>query len=102
MTNTSPLVVPTRGREKALGTNPIAFAAPATNGDCFVLDMATSTAAVGKVELCLRKGTEMPHSWGVDSAGKVGALMCCGSALSRLFLKGTEPFLLPKEPSLRL
>lgn len=72
MTNTSPLVVPTRAKEKALGTNPIAFAAPATNGDCFVLDMATSTAAIGKVELCLRKGTEMPCSWGVDAAGEVG------------------------------
>jgi LDH2 family malate/lactate/ureidoglycolate dehydrogenase len=31
------------------GTNPIAFAAPAKNGDYFLLDMATSTVAYGKV-----------------------------------------------------
>ena len=31
-----------------LGTNPISFAAP-SKGDPFVLDMATSTAAIGKV-----------------------------------------------------
>ena len=35
--------------QAALGTNPIAFAAPGKDGDHFVLDMATSTAAVGKV-----------------------------------------------------
>ncbi len=32
-----------------LGTNPICFAAPAEGSDPFVIDMATSTAAVGKV-----------------------------------------------------
>lgn len=32
-----------------LGTNPISLAAPGLNGDNFVLDMATSTAALGKV-----------------------------------------------------
>ena len=31
------------------GTNPLSFAAPST-GDPFVLDMATSTAAIGKVQ----------------------------------------------------
>jgi len=51
MTNTSPLVMGTRAKICTLGTNPIAFGAPATKGDSFVLDMATSTAAIGKVEL---------------------------------------------------
>lgn len=37
MTNTSPLMSPTRSLEAALGTNPISFAAPANNGDKFVL-----------------------------------------------------------------
>lgn len=45
-TNTSPLMTPTRSMEAGLGTNPISFAAPADNGDSFVLDMATT--AVGK------------------------------------------------------
>ena len=34
-----------------LGTNPISLAAPGNHGDSFVLDMATSTAALGKVSL---------------------------------------------------
>jgi LDH2 family malate/lactate/ureidoglycolate dehydrogenase len=48
-TNTSPLLYPTRSHERTLGTNPITFAAPAKNNDSFVLDMATSTVAFGKV-----------------------------------------------------
>jgi len=68
-TNTSPLVVPTRSKLQSLGTNPIAFAAPAKDGDSFVLDMATSTVALGKVELSQRRGTEIPNTWGVDEEG---------------------------------
>ena len=37
--------------QPVLGTNPISVAAPATEGDSFVLDMATSTAALGKVRV---------------------------------------------------
>lgn len=48
-TNTSPIVFPTRSKTKSLGTNPITMAAPGKNGDSFVLDMATSTVALGKV-----------------------------------------------------
>lgn len=33
-----------------MGTNPITLAAPGLNGDHFVLDMATSAVAVGKVQ----------------------------------------------------
>ena len=32
-----------------MGTNPLSVAAPAKNGDSFVLDMATSAVALGKV-----------------------------------------------------
>ena len=43
LTNTSPLVAPTRARVSLLGTNPIAVAAPAGRFGMLVLDMATST-----------------------------------------------------------
>jgi len=69
-TNTSPLIVPTRAREVTLGTNPLSVAAPGKNGDSFVLDMATSCVALGKIEMAKRKGVEMPHGWGVDSKGQ--------------------------------
>ncbi|XP_077981041.1 putative oxidoreductase YjmC [Glandiceps talaboti] len=68
-TNTSPLQVPTRARDCVLGTNPITLAAPGNKGDSFVLDMATSTAAIGKVELHDRKGIDIPNGWGSDAKG---------------------------------
>ncbi|XP_022795576.1 uncharacterized protein LOC111334150 isoform X1 [Stylophora pistillata] len=68
-TNTSPLVVPTRARQSTLGTNPLSLAAPGKNGDSFVLDMATSAVALGKIEMADRKGVEIPHGWAVDSKG---------------------------------
>ncbi|CAB3403940.1 unnamed protein product [Caenorhabditis bovis] len=49
MTNTSPFEYPTRSAKPALGTNPISVAAPGENGDAFVLDMASTTVAIGKV-----------------------------------------------------
>ncbi|XP_068168219.1 uncharacterized oxidoreductase YjmC-like isoform X1 [Antennarius striatus] len=70
-TNTSPLVVPTRGKECTLGTNPISVAAPANNGDSFVLDMATSAVALGKVELHDRREDPIPVGWGCDKHGKL-------------------------------
>ncbi|XP_042209767.1 uncharacterized oxidoreductase YjmC-like [Homarus americanus] len=51
-TNTSSLVVPTRGKEGVMGTNPLSLAAPAKGDDSFVLDMATSVVALGKVRNC--------------------------------------------------
>uniref|UniRef100_A0AAY4CLI2 Malate dehydrogenase n=1 Tax=Denticeps clupeoides TaxID=299321 RepID=A0AAY4CLI2_9TELE len=70
-TNTSPLVVPTRAKECTLGTNPISIAAPAKNGGSFVLDMATSAVALGKVEIHERNGSSIPEGWGCDSQGRV-------------------------------
>ncbi|EJW83010.1 malate/L-lactate dehydrogenase [Wuchereria bancrofti] len=46
-TNTSPIMYPTRSSVAALGTNPLTLAAKAKN-DTFILDMATTTAAIGK------------------------------------------------------
>lgn len=37
MTNTSPVLCPTRSKKAALGTNPISMAAPAKDGDALVL-----------------------------------------------------------------
>lgn len=70
-TNTSPLVVPTRGKECTLGTNPISVAAPAKDGDSFVLDMATSAVALGKVELHDRSDLTIPEGWGCDDKGNL-------------------------------
>ncbi|XP_076315044.1 uncharacterized protein LOC143227487 [Tachypleus tridentatus] len=70
-TNTSPFVAPTRGKKPVLGTNPITLAAPAKDGDSFVLDMATCAVAVGKIEMQDRKRESIPEGWGMNSEGKI-------------------------------
>ena len=69
MTNASPILVPTFGREARLGTNPIAFAAPARRNNPFWLDMATTTVAFGKVNIARRAGKPVPEGWALDTDG---------------------------------
>jgi L-2-hydroxycarboxylate dehydrogenase (NAD+) len=69
MTNASPLVAPTFSSDKMLGTNPIAVAAPAGKQPAFVADLATTTAANGKLELLQRKNLETPTGWVQDKQG---------------------------------
>jgi LDH2 family malate/lactate/ureidoglycolate dehydrogenase len=66
MTNASRQVVPTFGREARFGTNPLCFAVPAQEERSFVLDMATTTAAAGKLELAARQGKTIPHGWALN------------------------------------
>ena len=63
MTNASPLVAPTFSRERLLGTNPISVAIPAGKNPPFVADMATTTAANGKLEILQRKEQDAPSGW---------------------------------------
>jgi LDH2 family malate/lactate/ureidoglycolate dehydrogenase len=67
--NAEPDVVPYGGARKAIGTNPLAFAAPAPRGPV-VLDMATSHVAMGKVFLARERGERIPEGWAVDAEGK--------------------------------
>ena len=69
MTNSSPLVAPTRSRVPMLGTNPIAIAAPAGRFDAFCLDMATSTVPRGRIEVAARRGWSLPVGWAIDIEG---------------------------------
>ena len=69
LTNASPLVAPTFSKERLLGTNPIAVAIPAGKEPAFVADMATTTAANGKLEILQRKGGVAPPGWIQDKEG---------------------------------
>ena len=69
MTNASPLVAPTFSIDKMLGTNPICVAAPAGTEPAFVADLATTTAANGKLEILQRKNLQTPDGWVQDAAG---------------------------------
>jgi L-2-hydroxycarboxylate dehydrogenase (NAD+) len=70
LTNSGPAVVPTHGRRAMLGTNPISLAAPAGRECPFVLDMATSTVAIGKLSVALRWGRQIPPGWALDREGR--------------------------------
>ncbi len=69
MTNASPLVAPTFSTERLLGTNPICVTIPAGEEPAFVADLATTTAANGKLEILQRKNLEAPQGWIQDAAG---------------------------------
>jgi LDH2 family malate/lactate/ureidoglycolate dehydrogenase len=69
MTNASPLVAPTYSNERLLGTNPMCYAFPAGNYPPVVVDMATSAAANGKLEIAQRAGKPVPEGWIQDAQG---------------------------------
>jgi LDH2 family malate/lactate/ureidoglycolate dehydrogenase len=65
-----PGIVPTFGAEAMLGTNPIAFAAPAKRNPPFCLDMATSTVALNKIKLAALHGRGILPGWALDDRGR--------------------------------
>ena len=67
----SPFVamVPTFARQPMMGTNPLSLAAPADRHTPFVLDMATTTVAVGKLTIASRWNKPIPEGWGLDEKG---------------------------------
>jgi LDH2 family malate/lactate/ureidoglycolate dehydrogenase len=69
MTNASPLVAPTFSNERMLGTNPMCYAFPAGKYPPVVVDMATSAAANGKLEIAQRSGKQVPEGWIQDQEG---------------------------------
>ena len=63
-------VVPTRAAVPVLGTNPIAFAAPARRNRPFLLDMATSSVANNKIKVYELNGKRLPPGWVLDERGQ--------------------------------
>jgi LDH2 family malate/lactate/ureidoglycolate dehydrogenase len=89
MTNTTKLVAPLWGSERMLGTNPIAIAFPGYKEPPIVIDLATSAASYGKLEMARREKTQVPRGWIIDKGGHMttnpddmvdgGALLPLGS-----------------------
>ena len=63
-------VAPTHGAQAKLGTDPIAFGAPGKPGEPFLLDMATTTVAAGKIRNKANENLPTPPGWLVTSEGK--------------------------------
>ncbi len=86
-TNAGINMTPTGGKNKLVGNNPIAIAVPTTRSWPMTLDMATSVAAGGKLDVAAAKGEPIPLGWAVDKegkpttdavAGRLGALLPIG------------------------
>ncbi|KAF2642125.1 malate/L-lactate dehydrogenase-like protein [Massarina eburnea CBS 473.64] len=69
-TNSSPALPVWGGKSKLMGVSPIACGAPAGKNPPFIMDMAPSVAARGKVYKALRRGEKIPKEWALDKDGK--------------------------------
>jgi L-2-hydroxycarboxylate dehydrogenase (NAD+) len=69
MCNVPPLAVASGSLDRAYGTNPIAMGAPVENDHPFLLDIATTAVAGGKLEIAMRQGKGIPPGWAVDAEG---------------------------------
>jgi ureidoglycolate dehydrogenase (NAD+) len=87
MTNSPPIVVPHDGVTPFFGTNPLSFALPVPGEAPLLLDMATSSMPLNRVELRQAVGGTLPPDVAIDSTGavttdpaKVVALLPLGGA----------------------
>jgi LDH2 family malate/lactate/ureidoglycolate dehydrogenase len=62
-------VAPTFGKEAKLGTDPWSFAAPSADGKPFLLDMATTTVAAGRIRNKSNEGLQCPPGWVLNKDG---------------------------------
>ena len=83
-------VAPFGGADRRFGTNPVCIAIPLPDEPPFVLDMATSAVAQGKLRVAHNKRVKVPQGWLIDDQGRptddpkwgvvppLGAMLCFG------------------------
>ena len=67
--NGGPAMAPWGGRRKVIGTNPWSVATPAGRHAPFVVDMANTGVARGKIYLARQKRQPIPPGWAIDING---------------------------------
>lgn len=70
LSNASQTMPVTGGVRPFIGTNPIAMGFPTGREVPFILDMATSLVARGKIIVAAKRGEPIPLGWAVDKEGK--------------------------------
>jgi uncharacterized oxidoreductase len=63
------IVAPYGGADARFGTNPVCIAIPVPGEPPFVLDMATSAVAQGKIRVAHNKGEKVSPEWLIDDHG---------------------------------
>jgi LDH2 family malate/lactate/ureidoglycolate dehydrogenase len=67
--NGGPAMAPWGGMKKVIGTNPWSVAAPAGRYPPFVVDMANTGVARGKIYLARQRHEPIPLGWAINAAG---------------------------------
>jgi ureidoglycolate dehydrogenase (NAD+) len=70
MSASGPMMAYHGAKVSGVSSNPLAIAFPAKNRRPLVLDMSTSTVAMGKVMSARDAGRDIPPGWGLDAAGR--------------------------------
>jgi ureidoglycolate dehydrogenase (NAD+) len=70
MTASGPLMAYHGARVSGVSTNPLAIAFPAGRRPPYLLDMSTSTIAMGKLLSARDAGRDVPRGWGLDAEGR--------------------------------
>ena len=68
--NSPAQMAPIGGKDKMLGTNPLAMVIPVPSGDPIIVDMATSVVAKSKFKEYKAQGKPLPEGWALDRDGK--------------------------------
>lgn len=69
-TNASAIVSGPGGKRATIGTNPIAFTIPGSDGPRMHADFSTAAVALGKITMAKAAGESIPLGWAVDRDGK--------------------------------
>jgi hydroxycarboxylate dehydrogenase B len=64
-------VVPFGGREGRISTDPISFACPRNREYPFLVDMATSVVAEGKIRISKNRNEKIPEGWILNKKGQL-------------------------------
>ena len=64
------IVAPYGGADARFGTNPVTIGIPIPNEPPFILDMATSAVAQGKIRVAHNKREKVSPDWLIDNAGR--------------------------------
>jgi LDH2 family malate/lactate/ureidoglycolate dehydrogenase len=67
--NAPPHMAPFGGRERFLGTNPLAVGIPAGEEPALLFDASTSVVARGKIIVAAQEGKVIPSGWAIDAEG---------------------------------
>jgi ureidoglycolate dehydrogenase (NAD+) len=70
MTASGPFMAYHGARTAGVSTNPLAIAFPAGKRAPYLLDMSTSTVAMGKLLSARDSGRDIPLDWGIDAQGR--------------------------------